>query len=95
VRALLPRLEDEYERQYYAGIISERQGKAILNRGTPGGKADAYEWLREAMGFFEKAEVLRPPGNDDAILRWNSCARLIMRHQLTPRQEDRVEPFLE
>jgi hypothetical protein len=94
-RALLPRLEDEYERQYYAGIISERQGKAILNRGMPGAKVDAYEWLREAMGFFEKAETLRPPGNDDAILRWNSCARLIMRHQLTPRQEDRIEPFLE
>ena len=36
------------------------------------------------MEFFEKAESIRPPGNDDAILRWNTCARLIMRHQLEP-----------
>jgi hypothetical protein len=94
-RALLPRLENDYERQYYAGIICERQAKAILNRGMPGGKTDAYEWFCEAMDFFEKAEALRPPANDDALLRWNSCARLIMRHQLTARQKDTAEPYLE
>jgi hypothetical protein len=94
-RALLPRLQDEYERQYYAGIICERQAKAILNRGTPGSKADAYEWFREAMSLFERAEALRSPGNDDVILRWNACARLIMYNNLTPRQEESVEPYLE
>jgi hypothetical protein len=94
-RALLPQLQNEYERQYYAGIICERQAKAVLNRGAPGGESDAYEWFREAMDFFEQAEALRPAGNDDAILRWNACARLIMRNHLTPRPQDMVEPYLE
>ena len=55
-----------------------------------------FDWLREAMGWYEKAEALRPPGNDEAILRWNTCARLIMRHpHLTPAPDERFEPFLE
>jgi hypothetical protein len=94
-RELLPRLHDEYERMYYAGIIFERQAKTILKRGTPGGGSQAYDWLRNAMDLFEKAEAIRPPGNDDALLRWNTCVRTIRRYKLTPRQEDYVEPFLE
>ena len=35
-RALLPRLTDEYDRLYYAGIISERRARAHLARGGPG-----------------------------------------------------------
>jgi len=94
-RELLPRLRDEYERTYYAGIIFERQARAILKRGTPGGGSPAYDWFRNAMDLFEQAEAIRPPGNDDALLRWNTCARTIMRYKLTPRQEERVEHFLE
>ena len=93
-RQLLPRLQSEYEKKYYAGIICEREGMAILNRVT-GGQFAVYEWLSEAMEFFEKAEAIRPPGNDDAILRWNTCARLIMRHHLKPINEKYVEPPLE
>ena len=33
------------------------------------------------MNWYEKAEAIRPAGNDDAVLRWNACARLIMRDQ--------------
>jgi hypothetical protein len=94
-RQLLPRLQNDYERNYYAGIISEREGKAILNRRTTLSQFAPYEWLSEAMGFFEKAEAIRPTGNDDAILRWNTCARLIMRHHLKPLNEKYVEPPLE
>ncbi len=94
-RQLLPRIKDEYERLYYAGIICERQAKAILNQGLPGYKHHAYEWFRKAMDFLEKAEAIRPKGNDDALLRWNTCARLIMRNNLTPREEEYVEPYLE
>ena len=55
----------------------------------------AYEWLREAMSFYEKAEAIRPLGNDDALLRWNTCARLIMRdRRLVPATEERGEPLL-
>ncbi|MGI8580686.1 MAG: hypothetical protein ACR2KX_00690 [Chitinophagaceae bacterium] len=92
---LLPRLQNEYEKNYYAGIINERQGMAILNRKITGGHFVAYDWLNEAMAFYEKAESLRPQANDDAILRWNTCARLIMTHHLKPRNEEYVEPPLE
>ena len=89
------RLDGEYERAYYAGIIYERRAKAQLRHGTPGCGPRAYEWLREAMTWFEKAEALRQPGNDDALLRWNACARLIMRDRhLVPAPEDRGEPLL-
>jgi len=94
-RELLPQLHDEYERMYYSGIIFERQAKVTLKRGTPGSDSFAYEWFRDAMDQFEKAETIRPPGNDDAIIRWNTCARIIMRNKLGPRKEDRIEPFLE
>ena len=92
---LLPRLQNDYEKNYYAGIILERQGMAILNRKTTGGHFAAYDWLNEAMSFYEKAEALRPQGNDDAILRWNTCVRLISRHNLKPRDEEYIEPPLE
>ncbi|HYQ85854.1 MAG TPA: hypothetical protein VES59_01285 [Bacteroidota bacterium] len=94
-RELLPRLRDEYERAYYGGIICERQAKAVLSRGMPGHKSHAYEWMREAMDFFEKAESMRPPKNDDAILRWNTCARIMMDNHLEPGREEPTEPFLE
>jgi hypothetical protein len=94
-RELLPRLRDEYERTYYAGIIYERQAKAILKRGTPRGEGQTYDWFRAAMELFEKAEAIRLHGNDDALLRWNTCASIIMRQKLGPREEEYVESFLE
>jgi len=90
IQELLPRLRDPYEQRYYAGIICERQAKARLHRGGPGCGSEAYEFLREAMAWYEKAEALRPPGNDDALLRWNACARIIMANGLAPRAEERI-----
>jgi hypothetical protein len=92
---VLGRLKDEYAKAYYAGILCERRAKAQLQQGYPGAGHDAYEFLREAMGWFEKAEVLRPPKNDDAILHWNTCARIIMRNQLGPRADETVALQLE
>lgn len=94
-RQLLSRLDNAYDRAYYGGIISERQGNAFLHRGRPGDHHSAYDWLTQAMELFEKAEGLRPQGQDDAILRWNTCARQIMSHHLVPRVEEYVEPPLE
>ncbi len=94
-KEVLPRLKDAYQRAYYAGLICERQAKARLNQGTPGARFDAYEWLHEAMSWYEKAEAIRPPGNDDAILRWNACARILMRNNLMPRQVESTEHMLE
>ena len=92
---VLSHLRGEYERAYYAGIICERRAKAQLSQGHPGSGHDAYELLREAMAWYEKAEMMRPVKNDDALLHWNTCARLIMGNQLTPRIEEKVELSLE
>lgn len=86
IQDFLSRITDEYERTYYTGIIYERRAKAVLNRNNPGSESTAYEFFRQAMSRFEKAEALRPPGNDDAILRWNGCARIIIRNKLEPRE---------
>ena len=89
------RLRDDYERAYYTGIVYERRARAQLRQGTPGAGAQIYEWLRDAMNWYEKAEALRAAGNDDPLLRWNACARAIMhdRH-LVPMTEERGEPLL-
>ena len=87
---VLARLRDAYDRAYYAGIISERQAKALLAQNTPGVGFDAHELLCEAMAWYEKAEAIRPPHNDDALLRWNACARIIVSNRLEARQPESV-----
>ncbi|MGQ0543252.1 MAG: hypothetical protein ACT4O9_15615, partial [Blastocatellia bacterium] len=71
---------DAYEKAYYTGIVYERRAKATLEKGG----LQAYELFTQAMEWFEKAEAIRPAGNDDAILRWNGCARIILRNDLRP-----------
>jgi hypothetical protein len=94
-RSVVGRLQDAYAREYYSGIVCERRAKAQLRQGAPGSGSRAYEGLREAMECYERAEAIRPAGNDDALLRWNACARLLMRDQhLTPVMEERGEPLL-
>ncbi len=80
VTEYLTRISSDYDRAYYSGIMYERRAKATLHKGGVG----AYELFRQAMDCFEKAEAMRPSGNDDAILRWNGCARIINRNKLEP-----------
>jgi hypothetical protein len=86
IQDYLSRISDDYERAYYTGIIYERRAKAVLCRSTPGSEHAAYELFRQAMNWFERAEAIRPEGNDDAILRWNGCARIIMSNKLEARE---------
>jgi hypothetical protein len=95
-RALLPQLDDGHERAYYAGIICERQGKAAFHRQQIGGGKVAYCWLRDAMEYYEQAEQLSAPGNDNARLRWNACARMIMEDDgICAEAEGESQPSLE
>ena len=82
---LIPRLTYEYTRDYYSGLAHERQGKARLVRDYPGARFDAFELLGRAMEWYEKAEGLEASDNDDAILHWNSCARIIINNKLEAR----------
>jgi hypothetical protein len=96
-RELVPRFDDEYRRQYYAGIICERAAMAQLHRlahATAHGAAQAaFAQFREAMEHYERAEALRPGGNDEAILRWNTCARILTRNPiLAPAPRDEYVP---
>ena len=91
----IARFSGDYEKSYYSGIVCERRGKATLNMNRPGRDVDAYEWFQEAMENYEKAESLRPAGNEDPILRWNTCVRTIANHNLQPRAQDNFVPFLE
>lgn len=80
INEYVAKLTDEYERAYYTGIIYERRAKATLAKGG----LQAYELFVQAMEWFERSEAFRPAGNDDAILRWNGCARIINRNDLRP-----------
>lgn len=86
-------LQDDYSKIYYTAIIRERMGTATLNSGNPGSNFDAYEWYIEAMELFEKAQPLAPPYNNDAILRWNTCARTIMQYDLKERPFENFPPL--
>lgn len=71
-------LNDPYERLYYMGILHERRAKAQLQAHRP--PHTLLVLLEEAMRCYAEAEKIRPAGNDDAILRWNRCVRLIQTH---------------
>jgi hypothetical protein len=48
------------------------------------------------MGHYERAEGMRPAGNDEAILRWNTCLRLMQRDShIRPSPAGDPDPLLE
>jgi hypothetical protein len=95
-KELLSKMKAEYDRAYYSGIVAERRAKTKLRQNTPDCRFQAYELFRDAMDWFEKAEKIRPSENDDALLRWNTCARIIARNNLVAREpEERIELPLE
>jgi tetratricopeptide (TPR) repeat protein len=69
------RLTDRYERLYCTGLLRERRAKAELAAGHAAYMVAAL--LRDALRLYAQAEHVRPPGNDEVILRWNRCVRLI------------------
>lgn len=74
-QALFQSLTDEYERTYHCGLLHERRAKAQLKAGRL--LHTVLPVFEEAMRHFEEAAISRPPGNDDSILRWNRCVRLL------------------
>ena len=92
-RGHIAQLDDEYDRAYYTGIVYERETRAYLARKNVVRSA-AYDGFRHAMEWYERAEALRPPpGNVDALLRWNSCVRAIERERLEPGPSDPELPL--
>ncbi len=93
-RELASTLSDEYSRVYYEGVILERWAKALLDTGYQ--EHTVYDRFREAMDAYERAMPIAEGGNEDAILRWNTCVRIIKRKGLRPADtSDRMDPPLE
>jgi tetratricopeptide (TPR) repeat protein len=75
VEKIFASLADPYERLYYTGLLCERRVKAQLHAGR---HAHALlPLVEQALHCFAEAEKIHPPANDDAILRWNRCVRLL------------------
>jgi hypothetical protein len=92
---LVARLPSEYERAYFAGLVAERRARALLSRSGPGRALTAGGFVREAMRQFERAESVKPPDNDDALLRWNACARMFARYpELAVVDDERTAPAM-
>src|ERR1700685_4145158 len=75
VERIFDGLNDAYERSYYTGLLCERRVKAQLRAGRA--PHTLLPLLERALQCFGEAERVHPPGNDDAILRWNRCVRLL------------------
>jgi len=75
VHSIFQTLRDPYERFYYTGLLFERRAKAQLTVGYA--PHILLPLVHEAMRCFAEAEKIRPAGNDDSILRWNRCVRLL------------------
>jgi hypothetical protein len=95
-RTLLDRVSDEYARMYYSGLVCERRATAYLERQTYGSGPVSYEWFRKAMDWYDRAAQVRSADNEDSLLRWNTCARVIMRNDhVRPEQQGTRQPALE
>ena len=93
---ILPKIQGKYQRWFYEGIVYQRRAKYHLKKQGTGSGWLAYDWFQKAMQCFEKAIEIRPAGNDDAIMRWNACARVINSNKdIRPEPKDKSVYLLE
>ncbi len=74
-RDIFQKLGDPYQKIYHLGLLDERKAKAQLKAGVP--PHTVLPTFEGAMDYFQQASNIRPADNDDAILRWNRCVRLL------------------
>ncbi|HTC65883.1 MAG TPA: hypothetical protein VK685_02040 [Candidatus Acidoferrum sp.] len=86
-------LRDAYERAYYTGLLYERRAKVQLRSGYSA--HILLPLIEDAMKSFAEAEKIRPPGNDDSILRWNRCVRLLQSQPDFRAERDATPPDAE
>ena len=87
-KAALASLTDKYDRAYYEGVVHERWAKAQTLRRVPGHMVRG--WYLHAMQCYERAQALAALDNPDAILRWNTCARVLERTARAAESEQSV-----
>ena len=89
---LLTQLESEYDREYYSGVVAERAAKALIASGAAASMSFAR--IQTSMDHFKRAIDLAESGNDEAVLRWNACIRLIERFNLQPETQPEAHRFV-
>lgn len=95
-REIVARLDTSHCKAYFSGIILERRAKFHLRQGGPGAGSAAYQWLVKAMDSFNEAMTKCDPKNQDAVLRWNSCARIMNSNpEVRADEADRAEMLLD
>ncbi len=95
-KAAVEKLTQPYDKLYYTGILTERRAVALLERGGVGVADAAWHYLTDAMALYEQADAAQPDAsNDDALLRYNTCVRLIAAHRLREPAPDRDDYPLE
>ena len=78
---IVERLQNEYHHVYYSGFIHERRALATFRRHHDYRcRLEAFTLFQNAMEFYRQALRIRPPDNDDAVLRWNACVRFLERN---------------
>ena len=92
---LIQKVTDEYQSTFLTAVVYERRARAVLEQHLPQSTFIAYELCSQAMGLYEVAEKVRPGGNDDSILRWNACVRMIQQHKLEPQSSEPSDTLLE
>lgn len=86
IQSVIEKLDSEYQRHYYTGLLNERQARFLLSQ--PMSRSFAYDYFIEAFKHYELAKPLGPENNDEAILRSNSCIRTIQKEKLQARQDN-------
>ncbi len=79
-------LTSEYHKKYYTGIYHERKALSLMKGNMSA--SFAYNLFTKAMDFYKQAIEISADDNDDAILRYNSCIRIIQHNRLSPRQDN-------
>lgn len=74
---IVKKLDTSYSKNYYLGILFERRAKHHLRVGGPGAGTIAYGWFLKAMESYDEALDDKDIKSQNALLRWNSCARII------------------
>ena len=92
---VIARLKNPYERAYYAGVVAERRAEEYLALHADSSARMAQQYLTSALHHYEQAAELRPPGDDDALLRWNTCARLMNGNGVQVLPDEPRDTFLE
>ena len=93
---VLSRITDEYIRLFYKGVIYERQAMAHLAKEGFGAGWIAHDCFENAMACYRQAMRIRPERNPDALLRWNTCVRIMQEHpEVAPEPRHASESMLE